>query len=81
VDLDKGVHKVMKKTTYTIGVQGDDAPNEKLTTKDAIHNVDVQTNSKAPPYEKNSRRADPSNANRTLTVGFGFGAEKGTKDQ
>jgi len=81
IDLDKGVHKVMKTTTYTIGKEGEDAPNEKLTTKDAIHNIEVQKKDQPPGYEKNSRRADPSNPNRTLTVGFGFGAEKGTKDQ
>jgi hypothetical protein len=34
-----------------------------------------------PKFDKNSRRADPTNANRILTVGFGHGAEAGTKDQ
>jgi len=30
---------------------------------------------------KATRRADPHNPNRVVTVGFGFGSEKGTKDQ
>ena len=28
IDLDKGVHKTMKTTTYSIGKKGQDAPNE-----------------------------------------------------
>lgn len=80
-ELDKGVHAIMKKTTYSIGEQGLDAPNEKTTTKELVHNIQVQQNEQPSKFDKNSRRADPSNPNRTLTVGFGYGAEKGTKDQ
>ena len=31
IELDLGVHKVMKTTTYSIGKKGLDAPNEKLS--------------------------------------------------
>jgi len=71
----------MKKTTYSIGEQGSDAPNERTTTKEFSHNIFVQQNEEPQKFDKNSRRADPSNPNRKLTVGFGYGAEKGTKDQ
>ena len=30
--------------------------------------------------DRNLRRADPDNPNRILTVGFGFGSEKGTSE-
>lgn len=32
-------------------------------------------------YDKNSRRADPENKNRAVTIGFGQGTEAGTKEQ
>lgn len=31
-----------------------------------------------PKIDKNSRWCDPENPNRIKTIGFGFGAEKGT---
>lgn len=33
-----------------------------------------------PKFDKNSRRCDPDNPNRILTVGFGFGWEKGSQE-
>jgi len=41
----------------------------------------VHPGEEPPQVDKNSRRCDPANANRVMTVGFGFGAEKGTKEQ
>lgn len=76
-----GVHKLMKTTTYSIGKKGLDAPNEKFSSNQTYHTADVHVEDSPPKFDKNSRRADPANANRVLTVGFGFGAEKGTKDQ
>lgn len=43
----------------------------------AQHVVDKINPSKV---DKNSRRCDPENPNRILTVGFGFGSEKGTSE-
>jgi len=38
--------------------------------------------SNSPVFNKNSRRADPANVNRVMTVGFGHGsADRGTKVQ
>ena len=31
-ELDMGVHKIMKTTTYSIGKKGTDAPNEKFSS-------------------------------------------------
>ena len=31
-ELDQGVHRLMKKTNYSIGVKGDTAPNEKQSS-------------------------------------------------
>lgn len=68
----------MKTTTYSIGKKGHDAPNEKVSSHQTYH---VPIKEEEPPkFDKNSRRADPENPNRILTVGFGHGAEKGTKD-
>lgn len=80
-DLDMGVHKVMKTTTYSIGKKGADAPNEIFSSNQTYHTANVHIEDAPPLFDKNSRRADPLNANRVLTVGFGYGAEKGTKDQ
>jgi hypothetical protein len=79
-DLDLGVHKLMKTTTYSIGKKGHDAPNEKLSSTQTYHTPNVHIEEGPAKFDKNSRRADPSNPNRVLTVGFGFGAEKGTKE-
>jgi hypothetical protein len=76
-----GVHKLMKTTTYSIGKKGVDAPNEKFSSNQTYHTANVHIEDAPPKYDKNSKRADPSNPNRVLTVGFGYGAEKGTKDQ
>ena len=75
-ELDFGVHKFMKKTTFRIGKEGEDAPNEKVSSNQ------VQFPSKPHDEDKNekvTRRADPSNPNRIMTVGFGHGVEGGTK--
>ena len=81
VELDKGVHKIMKTTTYQIGELGDNAPNEVNTQNQLMHTERVHKEDNPPLYDKNSRRADPSNKNKILTVGFGHGSEKGTKEQ
>jgi hypothetical protein len=81
IELDRGVHKVMKTTTYSIGKKGIDAPNEKDSSNTIFHSAKVHKEEGEPlKYDKNSRRADPENKNRVLTVGFGHGAEKGTKE-
>lgn len=46
-----------------------------------MHTEKVHKEDEPPLYDKNSRRADPSNKNKILTVGFGHGSEKGTKEQ
>jgi hypothetical protein len=71
IDIDKGVHKVMKTTTYQIGKLG--GPNEKTSSHQT--QFDVKKND-----EVMDRRSDPSNPNRVMTFGFGFGAEKGTQE-
>jgi hypothetical protein len=71
----------MKTTTYSIGKKGLDAPNEKFSSTQTYHTANVHIEDVPPKFDKNSRRADPTNPNRILTVGFGHGAEKGTKDQ
>lgn len=76
--IDDAIIKVMKKTTYTIGKQGDDAPNEKKTSTGNTHVKVPNTLRYEEGYDKNSRRAAPDNPNRVLTVGFGAGTEKGT---
>lgn len=81
VELDKGVHRLMKTTTYQIGELGKNAPNEINTQNQLFHSEKVHKEDEPPLYDKNSRRADPSNKNKILTVGFGHGAEKGTKEQ
>ena len=68
-EIDKGIHQLMKTTTYKIGQQF----NEKQSSNQEQY--DKKSND-----EVNNRRADPSNPNRIMTVGFGFGAEKGTKE-
>jgi len=50
-----------------------------FTNKLAAMNEEEGKNTNSPGYNKNSRRADPSNPNRIMTVGFGYGSEKGTK--
>jgi hypothetical protein len=79
IDIDNNIIKVMKTTTYSIGKKGYDAPNEIDTTHK------VQMTDKLPDAEEkldldNPRRCDPENPNRIKTVGFGFGAEKGTHE-
>ena len=72
----------MKTTTYAIGKKGEGAPNEKDATTAVFHSAKVQKEGLEMPqkYDKNSRRADPENKNRIITIGFGHGAEKGTKE-
>ena len=41
IELDKGVHKVMKTTTYAIGKKGEGAPNEKDATTAVFHSEKV----------------------------------------
>jgi len=41
IDLDKGVHKTMKTTTYAIGKKGEDAPNEVNSSNMVVHSNDV----------------------------------------
>lgn len=81
LDLDLGVHKVMKTTTYQIGKKGEDAPNEKMSSNQAVFTTKVHPDEEPPKVDKNSRRCDPANPNRVMTIGFGFGSEKGTKEQ
>ena len=71
----------MKTTTYSIGMKGLDAPNEKFSSNQTYHTANVHKEDSPPKYDKNSKRADPLNPNRILTVGFGYGNEGGTKDQ
>ena len=80
-DLDLGVHKVMKTTTYQIGKEGSAAPNERQSSNQAVFTTKVHADEEPPQVDKNSRRCDPTNPNRVMTVGFGHGAEKGTKEQ
>ena len=81
IDLDLGVHKVMKTTTYQIGKEGAAAPNERTSSHQAVFTTKVHPDEEPPKVDKNSRRCDPTNPNRVMTIGFGFGSEKGTKDQ
>jgi hypothetical protein len=37
--MDKNVHKVMKTTTYRIGKEGENAPNEKISSTETYHNI------------------------------------------
>jgi hypothetical protein len=78
VDIDEGVHRLMKTTTYSIGKKGDDAPNEINTTSQTHHTLKVHKGEDPLKVDKNSRRGDPANPNRAKAVGFGYGAEKGT---
>ena len=78
IDLDLGVHKLMKTTNYQIGKEGENPPNEITSTTQTTH---VPLGGNGPNKgDRNLRRADPDNPNRILTVGFGFGAEKGTSE-
>lgn len=76
--MDMGVHKLMKTTTYKIGKAGADAPNEKFSSKQTFFTNKLAEEKDKPKYDKNSRRSDPANPNKVITVGFGHGAEKGT---
>jgi hypothetical protein len=78
VDLDQGVHRFMKKPNYSIGKKGHDAPNEKVSSNNTYHTQRQHDEDEPPKVGKNDRRCDPENPNRILTVGFGFGSEKGT---
>jgi ribosomal protein L30E len=78
IDIDEGIHKVMKTTTYSIGKKGEDAPNEINTTNQTHLTQKVHKGEDPPKVDKNSRRCDPENPNRAKAVGFGFGSEKGT---
>jgi len=42
IELDRGVHKVMKTTTYSIGKKGHGAPNEKDSSNTIFHSAKVQ---------------------------------------
>lgn len=77
-DLDQSVHKFMKKPNYSIGKKGSGAPNEVLSSNMTYHTQRQHVEDEPPKVDKNSRRGDPDNPNRILTVGFGFGSEKGT---
>ena len=85
IAIDLGVHKVMKTTTYQIGhegTKGQQAPNE-TTSSNQQHYIpklakEEEINGGPAKFDKNSRRCDPENANRIMTVGFGHGSEKGT---
>lgn len=71
----------MKTTTYQIGKEGKMAPNEKTSSNQQhfVPKLEKEEELNGPPkFDKNSRRCDPENANRIMTVGFGHGAEKGT---
>ena len=78
INIDEGIHKLMKTTTYSIGKKGDDAPNEVNTTNQTHLTQKVHKGEDPPKVDKNSRRCDPANPNRAKAVGFGYGAEKGT---
>jgi hypothetical protein len=78
IDIDEGIHKVMKTTTYSIGKKGSDAPNEVNTTNQVQLTQKVHPGEEPPKIDKNSRRCDPENPNRAKAVGFGYGSEKGT---
>jgi hypothetical protein len=68
----------MKTTNYRIGKEGENPPNETMSTQMTTH-VPLGTDPQK-KGDRNLRRADPDNPNRILTVGFGFGAEKGTSE-
>ena len=68
----------MKTTTYKIGKEGENAPNEKISSTETYHTIKQHIEDEPPKFDKNSRRCDPDNPNRVLTIGFGFGWEKGT---
>jgi len=78
LDIDEGIRRLMKTTTYTIGKQGEDAPNEVNTTNQTQLTQKVHAGEDPPKVDKNSRRCDPENPNRAKAVGFGYGSEKGT---
>lgn len=71
----------MKTTTYKIGQNGHGAPNEKISSMETF-NTDfinkLNSEEEILKFDKNSRRCDPDNPNRVLTIGFGFGWEKGS---
>ena len=66
-DIDENVHKCMKKPNVAIG-KGEAENN----TSQKLHYRTISMTN-----DPTSRRADPSNPNRVMTIGFGFGAEKG----
>jgi len=78
LEIDEGIHRLMNTTTYTIGKQGEEAPNEVNTTNQTQLTQKVHKGEEPPKVDKNSRRCDPENANRAKAVGFGYGSEKGT---
>ena len=73
---DLEVHKFMKKTTYKIG-HDPKAPKVSTSTKEHFNSKIFEDSSFK--QKEISRRADPSNPNRQITVEFGKGAEAGTK--
>lgn len=77
MDIDDKIVKIMKKTTYSIGKKGRDAPNE-VSTTNQTHLTDKLPQSEKKVSLDNPRRCDPENPNRIKTVGFGYGSEKGT---
>lgn len=79
IDIDENIIKVMKTTTYSIGKKGHNAPNEVDTTNQTQLTEKLKFAEEKLDLD-NPRRCDPENPNRIKTVGFGFGAEKGTYD-
>jgi len=76
-DLDMGVHKLMKSTTYKIG---NEEVNDPAVSSSQVHYTSKPLEEEGGAQKKISRRADPSNPNRKMTIGFGHGAEQGTKE-
>lgn len=66
----------MKTTTFQIGNEGGNAPNEIESSNQTTFKKDRILSANP----ENGRRGDIHNVNRTMTFGFGFGSEKGTQE-
>lgn len=80
IDIDNGVQKLMKTTTFQIGKEQE----KHYLDSTARNNWDTKTLdegvTKGDTHLRRAEHTMSNNPNRTLTVGFGFGAEKGTSE-
>jgi hypothetical protein len=68
----------MKKTTYKIG---NDQSNDNIVTTNGATYSGRKYDDPSSPQKAVSRRCDPSNPNRKMTLVFGKGGEAGTKEE